>query len=285
MGYSTFTKSTLTAAITSILVARMPNNVRTLNYLSEYDSGDHSDHHTVARSTRDIVESALPGAALSGFVRLVLLNNSLFSPHILTSDVTWTCSGNRYEGYPINNFPPNVFGSDLATKESVFFEYTQFDADECVSYSACAAAGRPETSWLNRMYNIDATNATVELANRVQHSLPVADLALFSIATTNASYAPFQSPANAIDGVISGYDGNGGDSRKEWATNGGGVGVTLLLTWTQPFSINSVVLFDRPNLNDQITGGTLVSDCFSLDKEFVLDLTIPLHDSCSTMVR
>lgn len=229
-GTSTYTKASLTQAIQQILLARMPNNVRTLNYLSDYDSGDHSDHHTAARLTRDIVEASLPGSQLSG-----------------------------YEGYPINNFPPNVFGSDSDTKQSVFFTYANFDSDECKSFADCSNAGRPETSWLNRMYNIDTTNATLENIANVLNSRPVTDIALFAIATTpNTRYAPFQSPGNAIDGVVDGYGGNPGNSRKEWSSNGGGVGTILLLTWSQNFSISSVVFFDRPNLSDQITGGTIL---------------------------
>lgn len=105
---------------------------------------------------------------------------------------------------------------------------------------------------------IDTTNATLELASAIANSQPTADLALLSVATSNTRYAPFQSPGAAIDGVVSGYDGMGGNPKKEWASSGGKAGTTLLLTWTQNFSINSVVLFDRPNLNDQITGGTLL---------------------------
>jgi hypothetical protein len=190
---------------------------------------DDSDHHTAARFTRDIVQTALPGSTLIG-----------------------------YEGYPINNFAPNIGGSDVTNKQQFFFDYTGYDVDECQSYAACQSAGRPEVGWLNRQYLIDTTNATLEFAAATANSLPSADVALLAVATSNIAYGPFQSPGAAIDGVVSGYDGNGGNYKKEWASSGGLAGTTLLLTWTQNFSINSVVLFDRPNLNDQITGGTIL---------------------------
>ena len=58
----------------------------------------------------------------------------------------------------------------------------------------------------------------------------------------------------AIDGVADGYPG---DYSREWATQGGKAASWLQLTWTAPVTIGSVVLFDRPNTDDQVTGGTL----------------------------
>ena len=63
-----------------------------------------------------------------------------------------------------------------------------------------------------------------------------------------------QTAAKAIDGVAAGYPG---DSSREWATVGGRTGAALYLSWTTPQTVGSVVLFDRPNLGDRVTGGTL----------------------------
>ena len=63
-----------------------------------------------------------------------------------------------------------------------------------------------------------------------------------------------QTKAKAIDGVIDGYPG---DYTKEWATTGGVAGSWLKLVWSSSQTVNKVVLYDRPNLNDQVTGGTL----------------------------
>ena len=63
-----------------------------------------------------------------------------------------------------------------------------------------------------------------------------------------------QTAAKVIDGVIGGYPG---DSTVEWATVGGGAGSWLELTWSSPQTFDTIVLYDRPNLNDQITGGNI----------------------------
>jgi len=63
-----------------------------------------------------------------------------------------------------------------------------------------------------------------------------------------------QTAAKAVDGSPAGYPG---DHTREWATVGGKVGSWLQLTWSRPVSLTKVVLYDRPNTADQITGGTL----------------------------
>lgn len=63
-----------------------------------------------------------------------------------------------------------------------------------------------------------------------------------------------QTAAKSIDGVISGWPG---DHTKEWATRGGKAGSWLNLAWTSAVTVNEVVLYDRPNLGDHVTGGTL----------------------------
>jgi hypothetical protein len=81
------------------------------------------------------------------------------------------------------------------------------------------------------------------------------DVALLAVATASSqNTSTGQLASSAIDGVISGYPT---DNTAEWATIGGGVGSWLLLTWPKSYTIDYVVLFDRPNLNDQITSGTL----------------------------
>ena len=61
--------------------------------------------------------------------------------------------------------------------------------------------------------------------------------------------------SKAIDGVIQGYPV---DASKEWVTLNGKTGSWIKLTWAAPVTVNKVVLYDRPNTDDQVTGGTLV---------------------------
>ena len=44
---------------------------------------------------------------------------------------------------------------------------------------------------------------------------------------------------------------------EEWATVGGKAGSWLSLTWATAQTFDTIVLYDRPNLNDQITGGNI----------------------------
>jgi LmbE family N-acetylglucosaminyl deacetylase len=80
----------------------------------------------------------------------------------------------------------------------------------------------------------------------------IAPLATATASSQNTSTG--QQASKAIDGVIDGYPG---DYTKEWATNGGKAGSWLKLTWTSAHTVNMIVLYDRPNTNDQITGGNI----------------------------
>jgi len=83
-------------------------------------------------------------------------------------------------------------------------------------------------------------------------SADVAPLATVTASSQNT--ATGQLAIKAVDGVAAGYPGA---STHEWATVGGVAGSWLNLAWTSPQTISRVVLYDRPNLNDQITSATL----------------------------
>jgi hypothetical protein len=81
------------------------------------------------------------------------------------------------------------------------------------------------------------------------------DLALAATATASSQNTSTGQTANkAIDGVIDGYPG---DYTKEWATVAGRANSWLNLAWTTPQTMSRIVLYDRPNLCDQITKATL----------------------------
>ena len=71
---------------------------------------------------------------------------------------------------------------------------------------------------------------------------------------TASSQASGQGAAKAIDGVVGGYPKN---SAVEWSSNSGKAGTTLTLKWTKSYTLDRVVLYDRPNTDDQITAGKL----------------------------
>ena len=80
------------------------------------------------------------------------------------------------------------------------------------------------------------------------------NLALSAAAASSQNSSTGQTAAKAIDGVIGGYPGN---STVEWATDGGGAGSWLKLTWSTAQTFDTIVLYDRPNLSDQITAGNI----------------------------
>jgi len=75
-----------------------------------------------------------------------------------------------------------------------------------------------------------------------------------AVTASSESVSTGQLAVKAVDQVIDGYPG---DYRREWSTAGQRVGAWLRLTWTEPFAVDRVVLYDRPNSSDQIVGARL----------------------------
>ncbi|MDD7966787.1 DUF7402 domain-containing protein [Actinomycetospora lemnae] len=148
-----------------------------------------------------------------------------------------------YVGYPIASRPENVTGADLDAKTRIFTTYAAFDSKTCGSIAACA--GRPEEKWWPRQYEVSDSTNPPENGN-------VAGLATANASSENTRDG--QIAVRAVDGVVDGYPG---DYTKEWASAGEGAGAWLELTWPTPVTIDRVVLHDRPNPADQVTGGTL----------------------------
>ncbi|ORY58336.1 hypothetical protein BCR35DRAFT_271227, partial [Leucosporidium creatinivorum] len=311
-GTATYTLATLQQAVSEILLARQPDNVRSLDHLSDYDAGDHSDHLTVGRLTKAMADSYLPNANHTG-----------------------------YMGYPVSNLAPTLTaGSDDSNgKNDAFFVYSPYDSGECQSFALCKSAGRGEYFWLLRWWASGTTVGTtltltwssavsiarvilydrpnlsdqitggtltyddgssttfgalvnsgsatyVDLASPINSTTLVLTVTSVSSTTNSAGLAEIQALASsgvdlalnatavassqsdstgqtadkAIDGEISGYMEDGtGSYWEEWAS-GTTVGTTLTLTWSSAINITQVVLYDRPNLSDQITGGMLTFD-------------------------
>lgn len=75
-----------------------------------------------------------------------------------------------------------------------------------------------------------------------------------SISASSENISSGQLAVKAVDGFIDGYPAN---RLREWATVGQTVGAWVELTWDAPVTINRLMLFDRPNLSDRITGASL----------------------------
>jgi len=75
-----------------------------------------------------------------------------------------------------------------------------------------------------------------------------------TITVSSENTSTQQQGIKAIDGIV---DGSPGDYTKEWATNGQLAGAWINLAWPTPVTVTQVVLYDRPNLTDNVTSGTL----------------------------
>jgi parallel beta-helix repeat protein len=77
---------------------------------------------------------------------------------------------------------------------------------------------------------------------------------LASVTASSQNTGTNQQAVKAIDKLIDGYPG---DYTREWATIAQKAGAWIQLKWSKSYTVNQVVLFDRPNTNDQITSATL----------------------------
>jgi len=87
--------------------------------------------------------------------------------------------------------------------------------------------------------------------------LATADDVALSAEVTSSSDQPGYSEKAVIDGVVDGYPSNEG---AEWASNYKTSREWVKLTWASPQTIDRVVLYDRPNTNDQVLAGKLTFD-------------------------
>jgi len=61
-------------------------------------------------------------------------------------------------------------------------------------------------------------------------------------------------PESAVDGLLGGYPAN---PAQEWSANRETTGAWLELAWDKPQKVRRVLLFDRPNLVDQVTSARI----------------------------
>ncbi len=96
----------------------------------------------------------------------------------------------------------------------------------------------------------DPVNITVIAASGTGTN--IAPLATVTASSENSGTN--QLAVKAVDGIVDGYPG---DYTREWATVNGIAGSWLELNWNTFYQVDRVVLYDRPNTSDQITGATL----------------------------
>ncbi len=152
----------------------------------------------------------------------------------------------------------NGSGSSDPNGKTLTYQWTQTGGTAVTLSSGTAvqptftAPSSPGTLTFQLVVN-NGTSSSSPATVAVTVGTTTPDLALTAKATASSA-ATGQGAAKAIDGVISGYPA---DSSKEWASNGGKAGSWLKLTWTTAQTFNTIVLYDRPNTSDQITGGNI----------------------------
>ena len=107
-------------------------------------------------------------------------------------------------------------------------------------------------TFTNTTNDIGDTTRAINLAVTTSQTSNIAPLATVTASSENS--ATGQTAVKAVDGVIDGYPG---DYTREWASAGQGAGAWLNLAWPASYSVSQVVLYDRPNLDDNITAATL----------------------------
>ncbi|TFV78466.1 hypothetical protein E4P39_04525 [Blastococcus sp. CT_GayMR19] len=147
-----------------------------------------------------------------------------------------------YLGYPGESLSANVTGAEHTAKLAALMAYVPYDPSTCQTLQACTA-----NPWVARQH----------LATALHPARPVTPGNVAPVATVSASSqntATGQTAKKAIDGIVDGFPGK---ATAEWATNGGGAGSWLQLNWLEPIQMDKVVLYDRPNTSDWVTGGKL----------------------------
>jgi hypothetical protein len=95
----------------------------------------------------------------------------------------------------------------------------------------------------------DAVNVTVQSAQTGSNIAPLA-----TVTASSENVSGDQTAIKTVDGVAEGYPSN---RTAEWRTKGEKTGAWLNLVWSSAHTIDRVVLYDRPNLKDQITSAIL----------------------------
>ena len=233
-GGATYSKQDLIDTLGALMSAAQPTRIGTQDYVDQVGGVDNPDHYVTAYFTQ-------------------VASQAYQTPHQLVS----------YQGYGTQYLAANVSGDDLAAKTAAFYAYVPHDPKECQSPQKCAS--RPESLWLPRQYVVATEDdpagstptptptPTPSPTDPPSQGDPV-NVARVATATAVSSDGS-QTPDKAIDGVAAGYPDS---PLNEWSSLKGKAGAWIQLTWASPQNLSKVVLYDRPNLIDQATGGTLV---------------------------
>lgn len=296
-GSTSYTKASLTKTLTSLMSSFRPDQINTQNYVDYYNDGDHSDHYTTAYLVQAAQNQYTTTHSFTGYIcyntsslaanvsgaDLTAKQNAYFTyaqydSHVCNS--VSSCSSNEYglwlqRQYKVNTVPVANAGTDQTvptsttvqldgsgssnpTGSQLTYQWTQTSGPTVTLSSTTAVKPTfiAPSSAATLIFQLVVNNGQASsIPATVTITVSSSDLALFATATASSeNTSTGQTAAKVIDGVIDGYPG---DYTKEWATDGGGAGSWLNLTWSSPQTVGRIVLYDRINSNDQITGGNI----------------------------
>ena len=219
-GSTSYTKASLTSMLTAMMDMYQPDVIRTLNYVGQYGDGDHSDHHT------------------SAYFALAAHKQYFSTPHQVYSHMGYASAAQQQN----LSWRQTLSVADSDRKLATFLAYAPHDKQICQTAAICLASNYGP--WFSRRYTVGS-----ETGGR-QNVAPVG-----TITSSSQNTASNQQATKATDGNVS---GSPVDATQEWATAGGKAGSWINFTWPTPHTLATVVLYDRPNPNDQVNGGTLL---------------------------
>ncbi len=293
-GTASYSSSQLVTAVAQLAAGQGASYIRTQDYAGSFDDGDHSDHHAAAFIAQDANNSLVTARWLYGYLGYKTQN---LGQNVTGTNLTKkTNAFNVYAQYDnyLQGIEMGYWGNKMYHEGDQYFPgaanavagpdqsvnagslvtldasgssagtivWSQTAGPATVTLSSTSAVKPTFTPTVTGMYtfklsvtnNGQTSTDTVNIAVRAAGTTNVARATGTTVTASSENTSSGQTAAKAVDGVISGYPA---DYTKEWATVGGKSGSWLQLTWATPVTISQVVLYDRPNPDDQVTAGTL----------------------------
>jgi LmbE family N-acetylglucosaminyl deacetylase len=168
-------------------------------------------------------------------------------------NLTWVDNATNETSYRVERSTDGTNFTTLATLGANVTNYANTGLTASTTYYYRVLAS-------NSVGNSGYSNIASATTSAAGTSTNIAPLAAVTASSENP--ADGQQAIKAVDGVVDGWPG---DYTREWATNGQRTGAWIKLTWSAFYLVDKIVLYDRPNSNDRVTGGTLTfSDGSSL---------------------
>jgi LmbE family N-acetylglucosaminyl deacetylase/CRISPR/Cas system CMR subunit Cmr4 (Cas7 group RAMP superfamily) len=161
---------------------------------------------------------------------------------------SFTGSVIAYRGYGATAEPANVAGAELARKTAALLSYADHDPLLCGD-EVCPSG--TEAQWNQRRYTAPLPSRGDPVPGPAPYSGP--DIAR-NASVLASSQADGQEATAAIDGAQGGHPGS---PEAEWSSDGQRAGAWIQLHWATAQRMDRVLLYDRPNGADQVTGGVL----------------------------